>query len=302
MNWRNACFLLLLFVYATAEAAPRKKVLVIGIDGCRTDALLAADAPNLDALIADGAFCDDVRILGPRDTGSDTVSGPGWSSLMTGVWADKHGVLNNRFQGANYTEYPHFFRRLKDARPEAFTASIEDWGMIHKHIVSAADLNADLTSKEKDHAGDDKRVAALAVTTLAERNPEAMFVYFGNVDETGHRKGFHPRVPEYIQAIEDTDKHIGTLLTAMRGRKTAADEDWLVLVCTDHGGAGTDHSKGHTQPEVTTVFMIVSGPAAKRGKLAGPAYLVDVPATALTHLGVAIDPAWKWDGRAVGLK
>jgi hypothetical protein len=30
--------------------------------------------------------------------------------------------------------------------------------------------------------------------------------------------------------------------------------------------------------------------------------LVDVPVTALTHLGVTIDPAWKLDGKPVSLR
>ncbi|HUS39634.1 MAG TPA: hypothetical protein VMX74_09300 [Pirellulales bacterium] len=48
--------------------------------------------------------------------------------------------------------------------------------------------------------------------------------------------------------------------------------------------------------------LIVSGPSAKRGKIEGPTFLVDVPVTALHHLGVEIDPAWKLDGHPVGLK
>ena len=49
-------------------------------------------------------------------------------------------------------------------------------------------------------------------------------------------------------------------------------------------------------------FLIASGAAAARGEIAGLTYLVDVPVTALTHLGVRIDPAWQLDGRPVGLR
>ncbi len=76
----------------------------------------------------------------------------------------------------------------------------------------------------------------------------------------------------------------------------------MILVCTDHGGRGTNHGGGHLFPEVRTVFLIVSGPSAARGRIDQPTQQVDVPATALTHLGVELDPAWKLDGRAVGLR
>jgi hypothetical protein len=33
-----------------------------------------------------------------------------------------------------------------------------------------------------------------------------------------------------------------------------------------------------------------------------PSYIVDVPITALTHLGVPIDSAWQLDGKAVGIR
>src|SRR5687767_5966915 len=97
---------------AHGQAQPTKRVLIIGIDGCRTDALQAADAPHLHQLAREGAMAVNTTILGDRVTGADTVSGPCWSNLLTGVWPDKHGVKDNKFQGGNYKQYPHFFQRL----------------------------------------------------------------------------------------------------------------------------------------------------------------------------------------------
>ena len=47
---------------------------------------------------------------------------------------------------------------------------------------------------------------------------------------------------------------------------------------------------------------LLSGTAARQGKIQQQTYLVDLPVTALVHLGVKIDPAWKLDGQSVGLK
>jgi predicted AlkP superfamily pyrophosphatase or phosphodiesterase len=263
-----------------------KKVLILGIDGCRPDALKAARTPNLTALIQDGAFSARAQ------TGDMTISGPGWSSMLTGVWRDKHGVRDNRFEGANYKDYPHFFRRLKQARPGTVTASIVHWAPINERIVVDADV-------AKKYPRDDQ-VAAEAVRVLETMDPDVVFLHFDDVDGAGHKYGFHPKVRRYVQAIEKTDEHIGAVLRALRGRKTYAREDWLILVSTDHGGSGKGHGKN--TPEHRTIFLIVSGPAAVWGEIEPAPGIVDVAVTALTHMGVRLDPGWKLDGSAVGLR
>ncbi|HEY1065364.1 MAG TPA: sulfatase-like hydrolase/transferase, partial [Pirellulales bacterium] len=98
------------------------------------------------------------------------------------------------------------------------------------------------------------------------------------------------------------DGHVGDVMTALKNRKTLAQEDWLVIVCTDHGGQGKGHGGGRKTPEIRNVFLIVSGDAAQSGVVEAETYQVDVVPTALTHLGVAIKPEWKLDGKPVGLK
>ena len=137
---------------------------------------------------------------------------------------------------------------------------------------------------------------------LVEHNPDALFVYFMSPDIAGHHKGFDPGVSEYRRAIELVDGLTGIILRAIRARRTFSEEDWLVLVTSDHGGKGTHHRKGHQDKDVLTVFLIVSGSAARPGEIESPTYIVDAPVTALTYLGVEIDDAWGLDGKAVGLR
>src|SRR5690348_2115646 len=99
----------------------RKRALIIGIDGCRPDALLAADTPHIEALIASGAFSAQAQ------TGEHTDSAPGWSHMLTGVWQTRHGVRDNSFAGSRFEEYPHFFQRIKEWRSDLITASIVNW-------------------------------------------------------------------------------------------------------------------------------------------------------------------------------
>src|SRR5262245_26407556 len=124
---------LLIAAAASAQDATNKKVLTIGIDGCRPDALLVAKAPNLHALIKDGAFSDKAQ------TGDMTASGSGWGSLLTGVWREKHGVRGNDFKLQNFAEFPDVLSRVKKVRPDSFVASVVHWDPIQKQIIKKAD-------------------------------------------------------------------------------------------------------------------------------------------------------------------
>ena len=78
------------------------------------------------------------------------------------------------------------------------------------------------------------------------------------------------------------------------------DEDWLIIVTTDHGGSEKGHGKDI--PEHRTIFVLLDGSDVRKDALDGGVTIMDVGATALTHLGVPLDPTWNLDGHAIGLK
>ncbi len=282
----------------TADPDVRPKVLVIGIDGVRPDVLAEVETPNLDRLVAEGTFTDRAR------TGFPSVSGPGWSSFLIGVWPEKHGVTDNEFQGKRYDEYPDLFTRIETVRPELETWVVADWLPLvaddHNGpvISEQVDTKHVLDGYELGWAEADSASVELAVDALRSSDPDAMFVYLGNPDETSHQAGSIGA--EYRQAIALADQHVGRLLHALAARPTAGGEDWLVLVSTDHGRRADGGHGGDTSEE-RTIFYIASGPSAARGPAPDTTYIVDLPVTALAHLGIQADPAWGLDGRVVGL-
>jgi predicted AlkP superfamily pyrophosphatase or phosphodiesterase len=299
-----AAWCLGLLSFGHADDPVRKKVLFIGIDGCRHDAVVAANTPHIDRLIETGTRFVGTDILSPkRSDDANTVSGPGWSNLLTGVWPNKHGVGNNRFLLPKYDNYPHFFARAKEVQPALKTASFSDWGPIADNILRASDHTVSLPADgADDYTSKDAELAAACSQHLQSADPDLVFLYLGQVDERGHGFGFHPTVKQYVTGIENVDQHIGQVLSAIQSRPKRAQEDWLVLIGTDHGGAGTDHGDGHSNPDIRRTFLIVSGPAAEVNAPQKPTYQVDIVATALTHMGVALRPEWKLDGQPVGLK
>ena len=95
------------------------RVLMIGIDGVRSDALQVAVTPNLDGLMDSGLFSPDAL------NDDITISGPGWSAIHCGVRSGKHNVVDNSFSGQNYLQYPGWLERVETAHPEWNTLSVE---------------------------------------------------------------------------------------------------------------------------------------------------------------------------------
>lgn len=276
-----------------ADGARVPKVLLIGIDGVRPDVLAEVDTPNLDALIADGAFSDRANTTRP------TISGPAWSSMLIGVWPEKHGVLNNNFESNRYDEYPDFLTRLEGLRPELRTFAAIDWLPLATDdsggplIAGPLDELVALNGYDHGWAAGDGRVVDRAVAELSSEDPDAMFVYLGNPDETSHESGAIGE--EYREAIALADEHVGALIEALHGRPTYDREDWLVLISTDHGRRA-DGGHGGASPEETTTFVLAYGPSVIQGGIPGTLRIVDIAVTAFAHLDVEIDPAWGLDG------
>jgi len=82
------------------EEAPRKKVLLIGLDGVRVDIMAAVETPVIDSLAAAGFFSDEAR------TRVRTMSGPGWSSMLTGARTDKQRLHGQRLPGLSRLPHP----------------------------------------------------------------------------------------------------------------------------------------------------------------------------------------------------
>ena len=275
------------------------KVLLIGIDGVRADVLADVSTLNLDALAAVGSFTAQTRTTTP------SVSGPAWSSMLTGVWPDKHGVTSNRFTNRRYDRYPDFLTRIEQVRPELATFAVVDWLPLGQLDVGGPalgdriDVKEVLDGSELGWANADTRSVGLAVQHINQADPDAMFVYLGNPDETSHE---HQSIGvEYRDAISLSDRHVGMLIDAVRARPLYASENWLILVSTDHGRL-PDGDHGGDSPIEMTTFILTSGPSAALGIPANPTFIVDIAVTALTHLGVSIDPAWELDGKPVGLR
>ena len=263
----------------------KKKLLIIGIDGCRPDSLIKADTPHLDLLMKTGAYTLDAI------TNTCSISGPCWTSMQTGVWHDKHGVLNNEFDDMNVKDYPHIFNYIKKKNSSLKTASIANWGPVSTPLNTE---DGDIVASFEDN---DNLVTDEVVRVITSENPDAVFIQLDNMDHVGHEVGYGPQYPEYQDALAEMDKRVGKILHAVNSREHFNEEDWLIIAATDHGGIDKIH--GGESKEELTIFYILNGTNVIPGEINKKTYIVDIAVIALKHFGINTD---KLDGKPNGLK
>ncbi|MGH3862165.1 alkaline phosphatase family protein [Actinokineospora sp.] len=280
----------------SAAALRPKKVVVFGIDGLMFDKIAPVNAPTLDALIANGRSSKTTLYANPM---APTLSGPGWATIATGVWPDRHKVTSNNWgTSTNLAQYPDFLTRLESASSALSTYAIADWSpltsdSVGKAIFSSAIDKRETVSDSPGYAAADATIATKAATHLKDTGPDASFVYFGEVDIAGHSCGATGSC--YATAIEHTDKHMGTVINAIKARPTYADEDWTFIVSTDHGHTNAGGHGGSSVAERSS-FIIQSGPGVPAGTFTVKPKNVDIAATVLGIHGVSA----ALDGQVLG--
>ena len=304
----------------TANPFGGRRALVIGIDGLRADALKqqieSGNAPRIASLVASGTVTWNAYAGGKLSTATQqpTISGPGWSSILTGTWTDRHNVVDNSTPAYNQPgvsgsylvdQAPHFARRLEEAAPGVFASSIASWNWIEDYLVAAQPSYLDYHAKGSgsSYALRDQDVKGKAVAHLGAADPDVLFLHFDQVDGAGHSYGFSTGVANYMAAIAAVDVHVGDVLDAIAARPQRASEQWVVVLTTDHGGTSGGGHGGQSEGERTIPF-IVSGDGIPVGLSTASPGQAAVPATVIRYFGLGVPAAWQLaeDGFVTGPK
>lgn len=263
---------------------PRRKVLVVGADGVRSDGLAVAETPVLDALGRAGYRTQDAS----TQLTAPTVSGPGWASILTGVEPAKHRIVGNggweNFD-RDYRSFLHVARHDLGLR----TAVAAQWPPIVANI-------AEPDAAEWASIGDQAFVTAAMAQRITDEDFDVHFIHLDDVDHAGHATGFSPENPDYLEAVGTVDEDVGELLDAILARPTLGDESWLVVFTSDHGGLGTGH--GGLSIEHRRIPLLVTGVGVRPGVGRGQPSHLDVFPTVLAWLGQPTHAAWGIDGNA----
>ena len=264
-------------------------VLVIGVDGTNLSRVLA-DPTNVNFFnLIQGSSTAPSSIVGHT-----TISNPSWSTILTGNWGEKTGVINNIFTPWTYNRWSTVFNQLEEDHDDGIqTTAVANWDVIATIAAAGGDLGADLVryiGKRDDDPNWLKTDDAVGDTTeliIADSNPDVanfVFSYFVGVDENGHMYGGASE--EYKLALNNFDRNLGEIIAAVDAWETANNEEWTIVLVTDHGHQpqrGLGH--GFQSPDETETFVIVNGPGFTPGAINLQYQIVDVTPTVVTLFG-----------------
>lgn len=253
---RNNSFLIfaLLAIAAFIPLTPRVThgsgkplVVLIGIDGFKPGYLRRGNSPTLDALASKGTLADGLLSSFP------SVTFPNHYTLVTGLFPDRHGIVNNTMSDPAIPG-PPFSLAARDVllNPAWWNAGVPIWVTLKRHgkrsstlfwpgsEVPIQGLRPDEWLPYQETMTSAERAGTL-LSWLNRREPErADFatLYFSEVDSFGHQ--FGPDAPETAEAVKRVDSAIEMFIAGLDRLGLLGSTD-LVIV-SDHGMAEVERS------------------------------------------------------------
>lgn len=237
------------------EGKNAKKVMIMGYDGFRRDGLLALSDQThsgIQEVMKEGGLYlsyaggDEAQL-------QETSTAPGWSSILTGSWSDVTGVHDN--EDIKTTNAPTILTSAaKMGYASAFVASwAPHFTTTYRDDINQAQkeqLDVQYIQEENDTE------TRNTVTSLLEGNTvDVLFFTLEETDHAGHSEGYGNEEAAYRNAIVTVDAWGKEIISTIKQRSTYAQEDWLIIITTDHGGIYTGHG-GQSEEERNTWFAI----------------------------------------------
>jgi predicted AlkP superfamily pyrophosphatase or phosphodiesterase len=253
-------------------------VILVTIDGMRSDEVGEELTPNLSRMIREGAWTLQAQTVVP------SLTLPAHCSMVTGLTPERHNVWWNSYKPemGDLTAETIFEIARRNGKTTAFVSGKEKL----RHIVQPDDV--DLCSIEKRS---DRAVMEEALDHLYSERPNLMFIHLPDVDRMGHFAGWTSG--RQRQVLKEADRLVGRLLDAIENLEIRYST--VVIVAADHGGEDRHH-KNIKDTDVVNVAWIVWGDSIEPREIS-PVSITATANTALRLLG--IDPPREWIAREV---
>jgi predicted AlkP superfamily pyrophosphatase or phosphodiesterase len=278
-----SCFATLLaFAIQAHPAQPlARHVVVIGLDGCRPEAIQQAAGPELKKLLETAAWSFTAQAALP------SVTHVNFAGILTGSSPKGHGIATKEWVEGN--------RLLKVKVPTIFELVAGQGrlaaGFLGHEKLYPAERGTGGGTHFAHSPYESGPAAKLAAGYIKEQKPAFCFIYMGDLDGAGHKYGWLSR--EQLERMQGIDAAIGTVVSALR--ESGMWETTLLIITSDHGGHDRMHSTG--TPDDTTVPWLAVGPGVRAGEIKASIHNYDTAATAAYALGMPLPP--EWDGQPV---
>ncbi|NGM62154.1 DUF4983 domain-containing protein [Sphingobacterium sp. SGG-5] len=216
-----------------------RKVLLISIDGLAGLELYNYVPANINTLLEHSKY----TFEGIAD--ANTHDAAAWTTILSGKNSAKHGVHSNDFDdeaevdpddphghegSGESTGYITVYQRLLETGRSLKSLSITPWAPLDQNMFNLSDENGVV---ESDEAAKDKAVDRIK---NGEDNLTFTVVNFRDLNAAGLAGGFSMENADYKTTLDRIDGYIGDILEAVSQRKRSANEDWVIIVTSNHGG------------------------------------------------------------------
>lgn len=235
-----------LFVFHTSCSRPQqptainnKYVVVLSLDGFRSDYSLRAHTPTLDS-VAKAGIHSTFRPSYPSNTF------PNHYSMATGLYPDHHGLIDNKFY-AEDIQLTYSHKNQQSVTNPHFYGGEPIWNTAQKQGINTATffwVGSELPIqgmqpsiwKPYDRSTPHKNRADSVIAWLQlpeEERPHLIMWYIEEPDVIGHNST--PESPITIETIENLDSTINYFFTQARQLDIFPEIDFIIL--SDHGMA-----------------------------------------------------------------
>lgn len=253
--------------FESAEKKP--KCLFIGWDGCRADAMKYLLKSNNEKIsghnvtslfsavssIKENGGLYITYVGGDKHCRQETSTAQGWSCALCGKWLKKSWRMGIDWSLDN--DYPTIHKTLS---LKGFKTSFSAEWPIH---FDNTYLN-EIEFAEKNNLPQyfykfetDTELYNHFIERI-KSDDDLIFGIYENPDHNGHSTGFGDNNYRYVAGICNLDRFSYIMLNEIKSRSTFDEEDWLVLIASDHGGISNRH--GGQRAEERTTFLAVSKP------------------------------------------
>ncbi|WP_346713565.1 alkaline phosphatase family protein [Mediterranea massiliensis] len=290
----------------------RKTVFII-IDGVPADVIERLNLPAINEIASQGAYA---RAYTGGEIGeysqTPTISAIGYTNLLTATWLNKHNVGGYSNLKPNYN-YWTIFRIAKEQEREYKTAIYSSWtdnrtvllGEGKKetghlkidYVCDGFDLDT-LCFPQKDkelHIFDiDEHVSKQAAKGIRNDAPDLSWVYLWYTDDAGHIEGNGSFFDEYTK---QADLQIERIWQAVQYREKHFDEEWMVVVTTDHGRTESGYGHGGQSERERTTWIATNQQVNKHFRKDGLS-IIDIAPSICRFMGFEVprDVLWEQDG------